>query len=40
MSSITLNGISDFKNLIKTGATTVCERMGIRKYAKPHQKSF
>ena len=30
MSNITLNDISDFKNLIKTGATIVCERMGIR----------
>ena len=30
MSSITSNNISDFENLIKAGATIVCERMGIR----------
>ena len=29
-----------FKNLIKAGATIVCERMGIRKFAKPQQKLF
>ena len=34
MSSITLNDISDFKNLIKPGAIIVCERMGIRKSVK------
>ena len=28
MSSIVLNDTSDFKNLIKAGATIVCERMG------------
>ena len=31
MSSIILNDISDFKNLIKAGATIVYERMGIKK---------
>ena len=31
MSSITRNNISDFENLIKAGATIVCERMEIRK---------
>ena len=40
MSSITLNNISDFKNLIKTGATIVCEKSGIRKSAKSQQKPF
>ena len=30
ISSITSNNISDFENLIKAGATIVCERMGIR----------
>ena len=35
MSSITLNDISDFKNLIKAGAISVCESMGIRKSIKP-----
>ena len=34
ISSITLNDISDFKNLIEAGATIVCERMGIRKSTK------
>ena len=29
-----------FKNLIKAGATIVCERMGITKFAKPQQKLF
>ena len=37
MSSIMLNDISDFKNLIKAGATIVCERMGIRKSVKSQQ---
>ena len=37
MSSITLNNISDFKNLIKAGATIVCERMEIKKHVKPKQ---
>ena len=40
MSSITLNDISDFKNLIKAGTTTVCERMGIRKSVKSKQEPF
>ena len=40
MSSITLNDISDFKNLIKAGAISVCERMGIRKSVKPQQQPF
>ena len=40
MSSITLNDISDFKNLIKAGAISVCERMGIRKSVKPQQEPF
>ena len=40
MSSIVLNDISDFKNLIKAGATTVCERMRIRKFVKPQQETF
>ena len=38
MSSITLNDISDFKNLIKAGVTIICERMRIRKSAKPQQE--
>ena len=40
MSSITLNDISDFKNLIKAGAIIVCERMGIRKSVKLQQGPF
>ena len=40
MSSIALNDISDFKNLIKAGAISVCERMGIRKSVKPQQEPF
>ena len=40
MSSITLNDISDFKNLIKSGTTTVCERIGITKSVKPQQEPF
>ena len=40
MSSITLNDISDFKNLIKAGATIVCERIGIRKSVKAQQEPF
>ena len=42
MSSITLNDISDFKNLIKAGAIKagVCERMGIRKSVKHQQEPF
>ena len=40
MSSIALNDISDFKNLIKAGAISVCERMGIRKSVKPQQQPF
>ena len=40
MSSITLNDISNFKNLIEAGATIVCERMGIRKSVKPRQEPF
>ena len=38
MSSIILNDRSDFKNLIKAGATIICERMGIRKSVKPQQE--
>ena len=34
MSSIKLNDISGFKNLIKAGATIVCERMKIKKICK------
>ena len=40
MSSITLNDISDFKNLIKAGAISVCEGMGIRKSGKPQHDPF
>ena len=40
MSSITFSDISDFKNLIKTGAISVCEGMGIRKSVKPLQELF
>ena len=40
MSSITLNDISDFKNLIKAGAISVCEKMGIIKPVKPQQEPF
>ena len=40
MSSITLNDISDFKNLIKAGAIIACEKMGIIKSVKPQQEPF
>ena len=40
ISSITLNDISDFKNLIKAGAISVCEKMGIIKSVKPQQEPF
>ena len=40
MSSVALNDISDFKNLIKVGAIIVCEGMGIRKSVKPQQERF
>ena len=40
MSSITLNDIPDFQNLIKAGATIVSERMGARKSVKPQQEPF
>ena len=40
MSSVILNDLSDFKNLIKAGAISVCERMGIRKSVKPQQQPF
>ena len=40
MSSIALNDISDFKNLIKAGAISVCEKMGIIKSVKPQQEPF
>ena len=40
ISSITLNDISDFKNLIKAGTISVCEGMGIRKSVKPQQEPF
>ena len=35
MSSLTLNDLSDFKNFIKTGAISVCERMGIKNKKSP-----
>ena len=38
MPSISLNDVRDFKNLLKAGATTVCERMGIRKSVKSQQE--
>ena len=38
MPSITFNDISDFKNLIKTGA--ISDRMGIRKSVKSQQEPF
>ena len=38
MPIISLNDISDFTNLIKAGATTACERMGIRKSVKPQEE--
>ena len=38
MPNITFNDISDFKNLIKAGATIVCERMWIKKSVKPQQE--
>ena len=38
MSSIVLNDISDFKNLIKARAISVCEKMGIIKSVKPQQE--
>ena len=37
MFSITLKNISDFKNLIKAGATILCERMEIKIFLKPQQ---
>ena len=40
MSSIALNDISDFKNLIKASAISVCEKMGIIKSVKPQQEPF
>ena len=40
ISSITLNDISDFKNLIKAGTISVCEKMGIIKSVKPQQEPF
>ena len=40
MSSITLNEIGDFKNLIKAGAISVCERTGKTKSVKPQQEPF
>ena len=40
MSIVILDDISNFKNLIKDGAISVCERMGIRKSVKPQQKLF
>ena len=40
MPSVILNDLSDFKNLIKAGAISVCERMGIRKSVKPQQQPF
>ena len=40
MSSITLNDVSDFKSLIKAGATIICEIIGITKSEKPQQELF
>ena len=40
MSSITLNDISDYKNLMKAGAISVCDRMEIRKSVEPQQEPF
>ena len=40
MSKITLNDISDFENVIKAGATIVCERMEIKKSTKSQQEPF
>ena len=40
ISSIILNNISDFKNLIKADKTIVCERMGITKSVKPQEEPF
>ena len=40
MPSITLNYISDFKNIIEASATIVCERMGIRKSGNFQQEPF
>ena len=40
MSSITLNDINDFKNIIKGAATIVSEKMRIRKSPKPLQEPF
>ena len=40
MSSIILNDISDFKNLIKAYVTIVCERMGMAKSVKQQQDQF
>ena len=40
MSSIALNDISDFKNLIKAGAISVCEEMGIIKSVKPAARTI
>ena len=38
MFSIILNDISVFKNPIKTRATIICERMGIKKSVKAQQE--
>ena len=38
MSSVTLNDISDFKDLIKAGVVSVSERMGTRKSVPPQQE--
>ena len=40
ISSITLNNIINFENLIKAGVTIACERMEIRKCVKPQQEPF
>ena len=40
MSSIALNDVSDFKNLIKAGAISVCEKMGIIKSVKPAARTI
>lgn len=40
MSSITSNDVGEYKNVIKAVASIVCERMKIRKSAKPQQDLF
>ena len=38
MSSITLNDMRDYKNIVKADATIVCRRMGKRTSATPRQE--